>query len=274
MPNKLIDIENEFEDIQDFFDEKAIATRTAVKNRDYKTWYAANSERLNDLEYVKKLSESISTFYKDNPNFQKEKVNSKKWKEAHKEGVKNYINGPDYVHPKGMLGKIRSEESKKKASEKLKGQVKPLEGNKKISEQRLGKKPKHESIEKMRQKLLGRETGRSRQVQTPSGVFNKLKDAADHYGVSTGSIKNFIAGQNVKEWFKPHLESKGVMFNDLKPLGFSWLGDVQKELGAKKVQTPDGIFDNVVLASIFYKITPTAIRFRIKAQPNKYFYIQ
>ena len=126
----------------------------------------------------------------------------------------------------------------------------------------------------MREKLLGRETGRSRQVQTPAGVFDKLKDAADFYGVATGSIKNFIKGQNVKEWFKPQLEAKGVTFDGLKPLGFSWLGDVKTELGAKRVQTPDGVFENVKSAGDFYNVGAAAIRHRIKSNPTEYFYIK
>lgn len=271
--NKIIDIDSEFEGLENFFDEKAISIRTAVKNRNYKEWYAANSARLDDPEYLKKLSDSLSSFYKDNPNFQKEKVESEVWKENHKNGVRKNLERSDYVNPRGMLGKKRSEESKKKGSDKLKGQTKPLEGNKKISETRTGKKPKQESIEKMRKKLLGRETGRSRKIQTPAGIFEKLKDAAEYYEVAPGSIKNFINGQNVKEWFKPHLESKGINFDGLKPLGFTWLGNAEKELGAKSIQTPDGIFFNSNAAAKFYKITPNAIRHRIKSQPDKYYYI-
>jgi hypothetical protein len=255
-------------------DNTAMIRQTAIAKRNQSGWYEKNNQRLQDPEYVKKLSESIKDFYQANPNFQKDKVKSQQWQQAHKKGCQEHVNSPDYVNPRGMLGKKQSKESKKKLSEKLKGQIKPIDGNKKISEARLGRKPKQESIEKMRKSLTGRESGRSRQIQTPSGVFNKLKDAADFYGVATGSIKNFIKGQNVKEWFKPHLEAKGVKFKGLKPLGFKWLGDVKQELGAKSVQTPDGIFTNVNEAAEFYKITSTAVRYRINSQPDRYFYIK
>lgn len=253
--------------------DQTMSRQVAIAKRNQNGWYEKNNARLQDPEYLKRMSEAQIKFYQDNPSFQKNKVQSEKWKTAQLQGVREYLNSPDYVNPRGMLGKKRSEEAKKKSSEKLKGCVKPLEGNAKVSQARKGKKPKQESIEKMRKKLLGRETGRSRQVLTPAGEFNKLKEAADYYEVSTGSIKNFIAGRNVKEWFKPHLESKGVKFDGLRPLGFSWLGDMQEELGAKKVQTPNGIFDNVNEAAKFYQITSAAIRHRIKIQPDKYYYI-
>jgi hypothetical protein len=261
-----------FKDV-DIPSDQQMARQVAVLKRNERGWYEANSARLANPEYIEKLSSSIKEFYTNNPDFQQKKVKSKKWKENHSKGCQEYLNSPDYVNPKGMLGKKRSEQSKKKSSEKLKGQIKPLEGNKKISEARKGRKPQQESIEKMREKLLGRETGRSRKVQTPAGVFEKLKDAADHYGVSTGSIKNYIQGKPVKDWFKPKLEEQGVKFKQLYPLGFAWLGDADKELGAKAVSTPNGVFLDIRAAAEFYKITPAAVRHRIKAQPNNYFYI-
>lgn len=236
-------------------------------------WYKANSKRLEDPEYLKRLSETLK-------NSEAVKIAAKKkgadpaFRKAVSEGGLKHTNSPDYVNPRGMLGKTHTEEWSQLMSEKLTGKSKPIDGNKKISEARKGKSPKQESVEKMRQKLLGKETGRSRQVQTPAGVFDKLKDAADYYGVATGSIKNFIKGQNVKEWFKPQLELKGVVFAGLKPLGFAWLGDMKNELGSKQVQTPDGIFENVNAAGEFYNVGGAAIRQRIKTQPEKYSYIK
>lgn len=266
--NKPIDIDAEFDDVH--FDEESINRATGIIKRKDNGWYEANTKRLDDQEYLKKLSSSIKSFYQDNPNFQQEKVNSEKWQQNHQAGVKRNLERPDYVNPRGMLGKTRSEETRKKASESSKGHIKPLDGNKKVSEARKGKKPKKESVEKMRKALTGKESGRSRKVQTPAGIFDKLKDAANYYEVSTGSIKNYINGQFVKDWFKPHLESKGVKFKGLKPLGFKWIGDAKKELGAKKIQTPDGIFNSAEEAGKFYNITSAAIRHRIKSQPDKY----
>jgi hypothetical protein len=235
-------------------------------------WYELNNARNKDPAYRKRLSEAI----KNSPAVKQaniKKGQDPKFRSAVQKGMTEYINSPEYVNPRGMLGKKRSQESLEKQSQALKGKVKPLAGNKKISEYRLGKKPKAESIEKMRAKLLGKETGRSRKVKTPAGVFNKLKEAAEHYQVSTGTIKNFIAGKTVKEWFKPQLVQQGIKFKGLKPLGFSWVGDVKSELGPKKVHTPDGTFNNVTSAAEFYKISGTAVRYRIKTQPDKYYYI-
>jgi len=236
-------------------------------------WYKANSKRLEDPEYLKKLSESLKNSEAVKEKARRQSEDPEFAAKIRATALKN-VSSPDYVNPRGMLGKTRSEESRKKSSESLKGHTKPLEGNKKVSEARKGKKPKEESVEKMRKKLLGKETGRSRKVQTPAGVFEKLKDAADYYGVAIGSIKNFIKGQTVKEWFKPQLEAKGVSFDGLKPLGFSWLGDMKEELGAKRVKTPDGIFENVKAAGEFYQVGPATIRYRIKAQPENYSYIE
>jgi len=245
----------------------------AAQNRDA-SWHEANTRRLKDQEYVKKLSKSIKQFYEENPDFQKEKVKSEIWIKNQKEGYHEYLNSPDYVNPRGMLGKKKSKETIEKQREKTLGVPKSEEHNIRVSKARQGFKPKQQSIEKMREKLIGKETGRSRRVLTPAGEFQKLKEAADYYEVATGSIKNFIKGQNVKDWLKFRLEEKGVKFDGLKPLGFKWLGDQKEELGAKKVQTPDGIFENVKAASIFYNITTAAVRHRIKAQPDKYFFIK
>jgi hypothetical protein len=250
-----------------------IPFRPVIDRSKESEWYKANSKRLEDPEYLRKLSETLknSDVVKSaakkrgaDPNFRK----------AVSEGGLRYANSPDYVNPRGMLGKTRSEETRAKSSKALKGKTKCEGHGKNVSKARKGKSPKQESVEKMRQKLLGKETGRSRQVQTPVGVFDKLKDAADYYGVATGSIKNFIKGQNVKDWFKPQLEEKGVIFDGLKPLGFAWLGDMKNELGAKQVQTPDGIFANVTEAGKFYNVGPNTIRHRIKAQPENYSYIK
>lgn len=253
-------------------DDSTVRRQTAVAKRNQSGWYEKNNARLQDPEYVKRLSESLKNSDKVK-QANKKKGADPKFRKAVSDGLKEWTNSPDYVNPRGMLGKTRSLETRTKASQALLGKEKPLEGNVKISQARQGFKPKQESIEKMREKLIGRETGRSRKVQTPAGVFDKLKDAADYYEVATGSIKNFIAGRNVKEWFKPHLESKGVKFDNLKPLGFSWLGDVNKELNGRQLLTPDGNFKNVKAAAEFYKITPAAIRHRIKTRPHEYHYV-
>jgi hypothetical protein len=236
-------------------------------------WYKANRKRLEDPEYLKKLSESLKNSEAVKEKAQRQREDPEFAAKIRTTALKN-VASPDYVHPRGMLGKTHTEEWRENQSTLLKGKEKSLEHNERVSKARKGKKPKEESVEKMREKLLGKETGRSRKIQTPIGIFDKLKDAADYYGVATGSIKNFIKGQNVKEWFKPQLEEQGVLFDGLKPLGFSWLGDMTEELGAKQVKTPDGVFENVKAAGAFYQVGPATIRYRIKTQPEKYSYIK
>lgn len=243
--------------------------KAAKKRSNDPIWYAANTKRLQDIEYIKKFK----TILQNSDRIKeaaKERGADPAFRKAVSEGLLRYTSSTDYVHPRGMLGKTHSREWRENQSKLLKGQSNSLEHNERISAARKGKKPKTESVEKMREKLLGRETGRSRQVKTPAGVFDKLKDAADFYGVAPGSIKNFIKGQNVKEWLKPRLEEKGVKFKGLQPLGFEWMNDSKKELAAKKIQTPDGIFHNAKEAGKFYNITSNAIRHRIKTQPDKY----
>jgi hypothetical protein len=242
----------------------------------YNDWYSKNSERLNDPEYLEKLSASITQFYIDNPDFAKERVNDPEWKKAHAEGCRRYVESADYVNPRGMLGKTHSEEWRTLMSDLMSARPKPLEGNKKVSEWRKNNwKPKQESIEKMRKTLTGRESGRSRKVQTPNGVFEKLKDAADFYGVTTGAVKNWLNKTTTtiaKKDVRDKLIAKGVVLDENGfPQGFEWLGDAKSELGAKRVITPDGIFDNTNKAAEYYKITPAAMRTRCKNEKNKDF---
>lgn len=242
----------------------------------WQDWYNKNSERFNDPSYVEKLSASITQFYIDNPSFQQEKVNSLEWKKAHAEGCRKYVEDPNYVNPRGMLNKTHTEDWKEFMSALLSGVPKPKEGNQKISNWRKDNwSPKQESIDKMRKTLTGRESGRSRRVQTPAGIFNKLKDAADFYGVSTGAVKNWLNKTTdtiSKKDVRDRLVAKGVVLNDNGfPQGFAWLGDAQTELGAKRVCTLDGIFENVNEAAKHYGITPTAIRARCTNEKNKDF---
>jgi hypothetical protein len=247
-------------------DNKLIAARQRSADPE---WHKANSKRFDDPEYTKRLSIAIKNSPATKEKARRQSEDPDFAAKISASALKN-TSSPDYVHPRGMLGKTHSQETKQNQSKAHSGKIKPLDGNKKISEARKGRLPKQESIEKMRKTLTGRESGRSRKVKTPAGIFDKLKDAADFYEVSTGSIKNYINGQFVKDWFKPHLESKGVKFKGLKPLGFKWIGEVEKELGPKKIQTPDGIFNSAEEAGLFYNITGAAIRHRIKSQPDKY----
>jgi hypothetical protein len=243
-----------------------------ITKREANGWHEKNNQRSQDPEYCKKLSNILSN--SDNvKEAAKKRGADPEFRKAVSDGLQIYVNSPDYVNPKGMLGKKATEETKQKQSDALLGGEKPLEGNAKISQARKGKSPKLESIDKMKASLTGKETGRSRKVQTPAGIFDKLYQAAEYYDVAEGSIKNFINGKRVKEWFKPKLEAKGVTFQGLTPLGFKWLGTAEEELGSKSVITPSGIFKTVYDAATFHKVTTNTIRNRINIRKNEYRYI-
>lgn len=263
--NKLIDIDAEFDDFE--FDEAAIEMATRIAKRNDNGWYEKNNARLNDPEYVAKLAKSLqeSAAVKAAGKI---RANDPMWIKNQKEGCQQYINSPDFVPSYGMLGKKRSDESKAKGSQSLKGLVKPLEGNKKISEWRKKNfKPTAESIEKSASKIRGVPTDKNRPVKTPAGRFDRIRDAAEYYGVSTGTIKNFCNKIRTKDHMKPRLIEKGVKFNkDGIIIGFSFVNSVDIDMSGKKVKTPDGIFENVKAAAEFYNISTPAIRYRIKHQ--------
>jgi transcriptional regulator with XRE-family HTH domain len=176
----------------------------------------------------------------------RQKLKDPTWIEAQRKGYLEYLNGPDYVNSRGMLGKKRTKESIEQARQKLLGQVKPLEGNDKLRKYRKGKKVSVDVLEKVSAALTGRESGRSRKVQTPIGEFTKLKLAAEAYGVSP---------ETIKQWMKK------------KPNEFYFVDPIDV-LGSKKISTPDGIFDSATKAAEYYSISNAAIRHRIKNWDN------
>lgn len=188
-------------------------------------------------------------------------------KKAHHDALMKYVNSEEYVNPKGMLGKTRSKESREKASKSLYKKCMPKTANDKLSKYHTGRKKSKKSIEKMKQSLTGRETGRSRKVQTPHGVFDKLRDAASYYGVTNGSIKNWVNKTTTtitKVAVREKLIAKGVELDENNfPIGFSWVDSSNLSyLPGKKIQTPDGIF-TLEEASKYYGVSKNAISYRV-----------
>lgn len=267
--------ENEFQGLEDFFDETKILIRTGVKNRDKKKWHEANTRRMQDPEYRRRLSESLkhSDRVKESNRL---KAQDPSWKEALKKGLREYISSEDYVNPRGMLGKTHTEQWRINQSELLSGRAQSLEHNNKISDWRKNNwKPKQESVEKTRSKLIGKPSGRSRKVQTPHGVFDKLCEAANYYGVSNESIKNYCNKTIVKvdkQATKDKLLAKGVEFDHNGfPIGFEFLSSAECDLRARRIITPDGIFENIKIAAANYKITTAAMRYRCSNPKNQLF---
>lgn len=250
------------------------ANYQAVANRGSE-WYEANSARLKNPDYIKRLKTSLKNSSKVKESAKKRGADPE-FRDAVRQGARKHINSPDYVNPRGMLGKTRSLESRKKSSDALKGHTKPLEGNKKISQHRTGKPLKKETVDKMRKTLTGRQSDRRVKVKTPAGIFIGLAEAAKHYGIAQGTIKNWCnkTTLTVRDYIKPKLIEKGIQFDKNGMVkGFSWVGDPHKQLKAKQVQTPDGLFLSAAEAAAFYNISANAIRHRIKVQPEMYYLI-
>ena len=239
-------------------------------------WLAKNNEAQQDPERQKKLSASLKKWHAENPDAMQKRVNTPEARANHKKAVEEYVNSPDYVNPRGMLGKKRTEEAKQKSSIALSGKEKPLEGNKKISEFYKGKKKDPKVVAKVSKTLSGRTHNRTRGINTPVKNFIKIGDAASYFDVSPVSIKNWCNNKGTTMTNKKvikKLTDKGIKFNENNyPIGFEW-AEGRENLGAKKVQTPDGIFKSTKEASKHYKISENGLRTRCNNDkwPDFYF---
>jgi hypothetical protein len=221
-------------------------------NPDYKKkWLDRNNKRLNDPAYKQKLSDAQTKWYAENPGLAKERVNTPEARANHRKAMQNYVNSPDYVNPRGMLGKKRTEEAKLKSSIALSGKAKPIEGNKKISEHFKGKKKSASAKAKVSKTMKGRTTNKGRRVMTPKGEFAKITLAARAYGVTDMAIKNKIVNP--------------------KHPDFYFLDDIHS-LGAQKVHTDKGIFDNCSKAAKAYNISANGLRHRLHSDKWPDFY--
>lgn len=86
----------------------------------------------------------------------------------------------------------RSDDTKKKLSLAFKGRKFSEETIAKISESRKGIKASEETKRKFSEQRQRGKHPRATRVQTPDGVFECLNDAADHYNVSSSTIRKWI----------------------------------------------------------------------------------
>lgn len=239
-------------------------------------WLARNNEAQQDPERQKKLSASLKKWHVENPGVAQERQLKPETRKKKSESALKNTHSPDYVHPRGMLGKKRTDEARQKSSIALSGKEKPLEGNKKISEFHKGKKKDPKVVAKVSKTLSGRTHNRTRGINTPVKNFNKIGDAASYFDVSPVSIKNWCNNKGTTMTNKKvikKLTDKGIKFNENNyPIGFEW-AEGRENLGAKKVQTPDGIFKSTKEASKHYKISENGLRTRCNNDkwPDFYF---
>ena len=153
----------------------------------------------------------------------------------------------------------------KKWQETMSGVPKTLEGNKKLSKATKGKKKDPKVVAKVSKTMTGRTHSRTRGINTSVKNFDKVVDAARYFDVSEMSIKNWCNNKGITMTDKKvikKLTDKGIKFNENNyPIGFEW-AEGRENLGAKKVQTPDGIFNSCIEASKHYKISANALRSR------------
>ena len=226
------------------------ATKQKHKDPNWKkNWHQKNTDRFQDPAYRKKISNSLkkSDAVKNRSRTQK---SNPKWVKSHTAGIKRYVSDPNYVNPRGMLGKKHKKETLEQLSDSQSKVKHTKEWNANISMARKNHNfLTDQSKKKISKALSGRPTGRTVVVKTPKGTFDGYFRAAEAYGVTPGAIKL---------WCK----TKPKQFKVLK-----------NNHGAKKIKTPKGIFKNVSVASESYGISPQALRARIRTKPNEYYYI-
>jgi len=252
------------------------AAKERYLNPAYKEqWHKKNTARLEDDKFREKMSQVQKKWHAENPNAAKERVNTPEARANHRKAMQNYVNSPDYVNPRGMLGKKMTLEQRQKHSEAISGKPKPLEGNKKISEHFKGKKKDPKVVAKVSKTMKGRTHNRTRTVITTVKTFEKLNDAAQYFDVSPESIKNWInkKGKTIRcPITRQKLLDKGIKLDKNNyPIGFEW-GNSINNLGAQKVHTDKGIFDNINVGAKAYGISANGLRFRCKSDKWPDFY--
>ena len=213
-------------------------------------WHKKNTARLDDPAFREKLSEGQKKWHADNPGAAIESHNTPEAIANSKKGMQEFIDSGNWVMP-SFEGQTHTEEVRKIISETHSGRAKPLEGNKKISEHFKGKKKSASSIAKAGKSLTGRTMKRGRRVMTPKGEFDKIKLAAQAYGVTDMAIKNKIVNPKHSEYY--------------------FLDDINA-LGAQKVHTDTGIFNNSLEAAKAYSISNNGMKHRVNSDKWPDFY--
>lgn len=101
----------------------------------------------------------------------------------------------------------------------------------------------------------------SKPVITPDGEFLSRKDASDFYGIST---VNFL--QRIKKY--PDLYYYVEDGPKERPVR-----EKKQETRIRRLQTPLGVFEHIKLAAEALKIHTDTIKYRMKSQPNEYYWL-
>lgn len=182
--------------------------------------------------------------------------------------IKNRENDPNYQLIK--KNKILSDEANKKRSNSSRESLAKPEVKEKMkrSRQRLENDPLYKKrMEKvyndpirLEKCIKGGQT-QSREVSTPCGIFPSRLAASKFYKISPHTMGGWIKKN------KPHL----FYYTDTGPgIEPQPIIKYKPKKYIRKVKTPDGIFDNIHDAAIFYNVHPDTIKYRIKTDPNNY----
>ncbi len=96
---------------------------------------------------------------------------------------------------------------------------------------------------------FGSQNPSSKPVMTPEGEFPSRRAAAAHFGVRSRVMYNWIRVKKPDDFF--YVSEK-------------ILAPQHIHIGMRSVQTPDGTFESIQAAAIFYEVTPFTIKSWIK----------
>jgi hypothetical protein len=184
-----------------------------------------------------------------------------KQSDARLAGNEARINNPDFIAKMKALGKNEeANKARSKASKELwqdKDKVDQILEKRKAtieSDEYQDKKKKiYSDPERLKKVIAGGRT-QAKSFTTPEGVFDASTDAAKHYGLTPRTMR-----QRAK--LKPHLyyyteDGPGKPLPPKpKPV---------KEKYVRRVETPDGVFDNIRDAGNHYNVHPDTIKYRIR----------
>lgn len=226
-----------------------MAKKTEISSDPFKNFEFPSEEQIkNDT-----LSEKAKLRYSD-PNYKKK----------HRQSLEKIYSNPEWQKRMQELGQDpKINELRRKASIAIwedEEKVKQISKNRKAT---MATEEYQEKMEKVyndpnwRKKVKAGGRTQCKSFTTPDGVFEALADAAKHHDITPQSMRERSKTQ-------PHL----YYYTDIGPGKEIIKPKPKKKKYIRKVYTPDGVFDNLKDASIFYKVHPDTIKYRIKTHDN------
>lgn len=214
-----------------------IPFRPVIDRSKGSAWYKANSKRLEDPEYHKKISEALTGYKHQDTSAFKAAANNRDPKLVEEQRKRMIALGKDKEVRKKVVetrrekgNYVQTEEARKKISKAGKGREPPNKGKPMTDEQKI----------KLSNAHLGKKLDTGKSVTTPLGVFEKLKDAAAAHGIPYPRLSAYI-----KDPSKPEFYFTGEI-KEFKP-------KIRKVANTGPICTPIGIFPSKKDAYIAYE---------------------